>query len=69
MGGKLKVELQKIIVVAVAILALALIVKGQYSDAMVLAVGLVGFISQTTLSDKQSEMITEYTQEMVDDKL
>lgn len=65
----MKVELQKIIVVAVAILALALIVRNQYSDAMVLAVGLVGFISQTTLSDKQSEFLNEYTQEMADDKL
>jgi hypothetical protein len=65
----LKVEIQKLIVVAVAILALALIVKNQFSDAMVLAVGLVGFISQTTLSDRQSKMIDEFTQEMVDDKL
>lgn len=68
MGGKLKVELQKIIVVAVAILSLALIVKGQYSDAMVLAVGLVGFISQTTLSDKQSEMINEYNKQALEDQ-
>ena len=64
----MKVELQKIIVVAVAILALALIVKNQYSDAMVLAVGLVGFISQTTLSDKQSEMIEEYTTTTMEEK-
>lgn len=69
MGDKLKVEIQKLIVVAVAILALALIVKNQFSDAMILAVGLVGFISQTTLSDRQSKMIDEFTQEMVDDKL
>lgn len=68
MGGKLKVELQKIIVVAVAILALALIVRNQYSDAMVLAVGLVGFISQTTLSDKQSEMINEYNKQVLEDQ-
>ena len=54
--------------VAVAILALALIVKNQYSDAMVLAVGLVGFISQTTLSDKQSEMIEEYTTTTMEEK-
>ena len=64
----MKVELQKIIVIAVAILALALIVKNQYSDAMVLAVGLVGFISQTTLSDKQSEMIEEYTTNTMEEK-
>lgn len=64
----MKVELQKIIVVAVAILALALIVRSQYSDAMVLAVGLVGFISQTTLSDKQSEMIEEYSQQSLEDQ-
>lgn len=55
----MKVETQQIIIICVTLVALALVIKEQYAFAIALATGLIGFIAPKTLTDKQSEVLTQ----------
>jgi len=55
----MKADTQHLIIIGTIIVMALFILKDQYTAAEGLAIGLVGFLSQKTLTDKQSEMLEE----------
>lgn len=56
----MKTDIQQLIIVGLTVIALAFIIKNQFYYSSMIAVGLLGFIAPRTLSDKQSDELTDY---------
>lgn len=55
----MKTDTQHLIIIGLVLIALALVAKNQYTLVDGIAIGLIGFLSQKSLTDKQSEKIEE----------
>lgn len=55
------VKTQQIIIIILGILALASIIRGNTTILDIIVAGLIGFLGQKTLTDKQSEIIRKNT--------
>ena len=53
----MRTDTQHLIIIGLVIIALALVVKDQFNLVDGIAIGLIGFLSQKSLTDKQSEKI------------
>ncbi len=59
------VKTQQIIIITLGILALASIIRGNTTAPDLIIAGLIGFLGNKTLTEKQSEALTEKLQEEV----
>jgi len=66
-GILLDVKTQQIIIIILGILAIASVVKGNQTTLDIIIAGLIGFLSNKTLTDKQSEIIENQIQAGKDD--
>lgn len=60
----MKTDTQQLIIIGLVIISIGLIVKDQFSIVEGIGIGLIGFLSQRTQTEKQEE---EY-QKMVEDE-
>lgn len=56
---KMDVKTQQIIIIILGILGIASIVNGNQHTLDLIIAGLIGFLGQKTLTDKQSEIINK----------
>lgn len=55
----MKVEVQQEIIIVLGILGLGALVKDYFTLIDVIVAGLIGFLSQKTVNDKQDEILNE----------